>query len=561
MMKRCWWLLLCFSCGGASEEVGSTEDPGANDPGSASPWFVEESRSRGLVFEHVVSLARRGEWHMPDMVSGGGAAIDVERDGDLDLYLVQSGDFPTPDPELVNRFFLNDGRANFTDATDRYGAADGSLGMGAAVGDIDGDGFEDLLVTNYGPDTMWLNRGGERFERHEDAALAGDDLSSSALFFDADQDGDLDAFVLRYLLWDFENPDVCHGKRGGRDYCGPKSINTPLPDRFLVNDGQGHFTDESVAAGIDTAVGSGLGVLAGDFDDDGLQDIFVANDGWPDRLWRNEGGNRFVDIAMRMGCAVDETGFRKAGMGVTACDVDDDGDLDLAVCNLGGETDAMFRNQGAYFQDMTARLGVANKTKTFTRFGMGWIDFDNDGRVDLYQANGCVQRPDVSQSEADPYAEHNVVMKGDAEGRFTLVEPVGGTAERLVHTSRGAIFGDFDNDGGQDVVVVNRDSDTYLLRNVVRSRGGWILFDVREANGRVALGARVSAKVGDRTLTRDVRSGYSYVTGNSPRVHLGLGTEARASEVRVTWVDGTVETFGAFDGGKIVPLTRGSGTK
>jgi hypothetical protein len=292
-------------------------------------------------------------------------------------------------------------------------------------------------------------------------------------------------------------------------------------------------------------------VIAEDFTGDGFPDIFVANDGMMNRLWVNDGHERFADRALLLGCAVDENGKPKAGMGVAVADYDEDGDVDLLVCNLRSETDSLYRNSGFGFDDGTAAAGLAVVSRPFTRFGMAWADFDNDGWLDLYQANGRVSIVDI--------AEPNLLFRGTPQGRFEEVLPRGGTAELLVDASRAAVFGDVDNDGGVDVLVVNRDARCYLLRNIVSHRGHWIMFRVLDARGSDALGATVSLNLGERTIIRSVRTAYSYLAANDPRVHIGLGDATRVTNVLVVWPDGTRESFGDLPADAIHTLVRGSG--
>ncbi len=264
----------------------------------------------------------------------------------------------------------------------------------------------------------------------------------------------------------------------------------------------------------------------------------------------------FEDVATAAGCAFDESGRAKAGMGTLAGDVDDDGDLDLLVVNLQAQSDSFYRNHGSYFLDDTPRSGLAAASRPFTRFGVGWLDFDNDGWPDLYEATGRVTLPDRAGLGAagagetgsagvsgDPFAEVNVLLRGTPDGRF---EPVagGGTGQPIVATSRAAAFGDLDNDGGIDVVVVNRDARAHLLRNVVADRGHWIRFRVLDDHGGDALGAAVTLKLGDRALRRDVAVAYSYCAANDPRVHFGLGQETLARQVEVLWPDGRSRQLG-----------------
>jgi enediyne biosynthesis protein E4 len=284
----------------------------------------------------------------------------------------------------------------------------------------------------------------------------------------------------------------------------------------------------------------------------------VANDGTPNHLWLNGGGGRFTESALAWGVAIDQDGAPKAGMGVHAADVDDDGDNDLLVMNLDTESDSYFRNDGSFFVDATTMVGLRVASRRFTRFGMALVDFDNDGRLDLYEANGRVGLQGETFAR-DPYAEPNLLFRGLAGPKFEEVAPRGGTAAPLIATSRAAAFGDVDNDGGVDVLVANRDGAPYLLRNVAPARGHWAQFSVRTTKGSDALGAVVTIRAGSRTWRRDVRSGFSYLAANDPRVHVGLGDLTRIDTVDVRWPDGASERFGPFDVDQIVTLRRGTG--
>jgi hypothetical protein len=244
-------------------------------------------------------------------------------------------------------------------------------------------------------------------------------------------------------------------------------------------------------------------------------------------------------------------------MGVAVADIDDDADPDLLVVNLEAQTDSLFRNEGGTFEDDTGAAGLGGASRGFTRFGVGWVDFDNDGWLDLYEANGRVTAS-AEPATDDPYAEPNLLFRGLPAGRFEEVLPRGGTRPELVHTSRAAAFGDVDDDGGVDVLVVNRDGPAYLLHNAVEPRGRWIRFQVVE-RGRAALGATLRLRVGERRVTRTVMSGYSYCAASDPRVHVGLGQVTRVEDVTVQWPDGAVESFGGFEAERDVRLERGTG--
>lgn len=521
-------------------------------------WFEEVAEGRGLKFVHQSGEA--GQYALPEIMGGGAALFDMDGDGDLDAYLVQSGNLLDPPAKRPpNRLYRNRGDGTFDDVTDGSGAAGRGYGMGVTAGDYDNDGDVDLYVTNVGPNLLLQNDGRGGFKDVTARAGVGDPAwSTSAAFLDYDRDSDLDLFVANYIIWPPPILVPCFTPSGARDYCSPKSYNARSSDTLYRNNGNGTFTNISAQAGLHKAFGTGLGVVPGDFDGDGSIDVFVANDGMPNHLWLNQGGGRFQDDALVRGCAVDQDGRAKAGMGVHAVDLDDDGDLDLLVVNLENESDSFYRNEGKFFIDDTVLVGLRTASRSFTRFGMALLDFDNDGRLDLYEANGRVGRGST-QAAGNPYAEPNLLLRGVPGGRFQEIRPRGGTAELLLATSRAAAFGDVDNDGGIDIVVVNRDAPAYLLRNTVPSRGHWISFRLLDEHGRDALGARLTLSLGQRTITREIQTAYSYLASNDPRVHVGLGSSTRVTDVRVRWPDGKTESYGDLVGDRVVTLSREAG--
>ncbi|HEX6883001.1 MAG TPA: CRTAC1 family protein [Planctomycetota bacterium] len=536
--------------------------PAPEEPGAA-PWFADRAGELGLAFHH--ESGHRTEFWMPEIVGGGGALFDLEDDGDLDAYLVQSGSLhaDAPEAERANQLFENDGHGRFRDVSAGSGAEDPRYGMGVACGDADGDGDTDLFVTNLGRNTLLLNQGAGRFEDvSESSGFTAEGWSTSATFLDHDRDGALDLFVTRYIEWTREGEILCMNPLNQRDYCSPKSYKRPAASLLYRALRGGRFADVSEPSGVAAERGHGLGVVAGDLDGDGWLDVFVANDGRPNHLWRNGGDGRFTNVAMRKGCGVDSHGVPKAGMGVLLADFDDDLDLDVLVCNLRGESDSYFRNDGGLFSDRTAVSGLAAPGKPFTRFGLALGDFDQDGWPDLYEANGRVERPReaVDLNPADPYAEPNLLLRGLGGGRFEELLPRGGTAELQVETTRAVAQGDVDGDGALDLLVVNRDAPARLLINHVEGRGRWILLRVRERSGADALGAVLSLEVAGRTLRRDVATAYGYLASHDPRVHLGLGAAERVDSVLVRWVDGTSERFGPLEAGRAHELRRGQGS-
>lgn len=519
-----------------------------------APWFEELGRAAGLDFVHDSGHAA-GRYLMPESLCGGAALLDADGDGRLDLYLVQSGSLALgPSERGRNRLYLNrtqhPGALRFEDASAGSGADDPGYGMGVACADHDNDGDVDLYVTNVGPNVLLRNEGAARFQEVGRAAgVAHPGFGASAAFFDYDGDGWLDLYVANYLEWRPESELACKNELGEPDYCSPRNYASPALDALYKNLGDGRFEDVSEASGIASAAATGLGVVCLDQDGDGRLDVFVANDGMADMLWRNQGDGRFVDVASRVGCAIDHSGVEKAGMGVAVADLDGDGRTDLLVGNLAQQSDSLFLNLGTRFEDRSLRAGLALASRPFTRFGQGFHDFDCDGELDLYQANGRVMRQALAFG-SDPYAEPNLLLRGRHGPRFEEVLPRGGTRAPLLAASRAAAFGDLDDDGAIDVLVANRDGRAHLLRNVAPRAGRWIGFHLVPAPGSNALHARLWCTVGERRILRELRTSSSYLASNDPRLHIGLGSASEVRQVEVHWPSGRVDRYPSLPAGR-----------
>lgn len=521
-------------------------------------WFVDETAARGIDFVHRSGHQERTM--MPEIIGGGAALVDVDDDGDLDAYLVQSGwnlaiGFGPDSP--ANQLFLNDGTGHFAAAVGIDGAGDTGYGMGVATGDYDSDGDVDLYVTNLGANRLLQNDGSGRFtDVTEEAGVGDPGWSTAATFADLDGDGDLDLFVVNYVHWSLAVERTC-SSRGEPTYCSPTAYDAPAMDRLYRNDGDGRFTDITFWAGLNAVFGNGLGTIAEDFNNDGLVDLFVANDRMKDQLWINQGDLKFVNEAVQRGVAMDDNGIAKAGMGVAAADVDHDDDVDLLVVNFEGETDSFYRNELEYFVDVTARAGISLASRRRTRFGVSLADFDNDGQVDLIEANGKVDGdPNAS---TDVFAEPNALFRGEQHDgfiRFVEIDQAG-LARPSVFTSRSVAVGDINGDGRLDLLIVNRDAPAQLLVNATATRN-WIGFDVREATGAPALGAIVKITVGGLWRRSTVRSSSGYLAAHDPRVHFGLDQSTVVEDVLVLWPDGALQHFGQVAAGQIYVLRKGS---
>jgi enediyne biosynthesis protein E4 len=477
----------------------------------------------------------RGRHDLPEIMGGGVALIDFDRDGDLDLYLCNGGPIVSSpgraDPPC--RLYRNEGGWRFTDLTDLAGAPGPSYAMGSAVGDFDGDGLDDLFVTGWRDQRLYRNVGGGQFsDVTAKAGLISDLWSTSAAFADLDDDGDLDLYVAAYLDYNPALAPFCAAPDGKRDFCGPEDF-AAQPDRLYRNNGDGTFTDVAKSSGIDRPGGRGLGVIVADLVGDRGLDIFVANDGTACWLFENRGGLRFSEVGLTAGVAFDGRGDALAGMGAGLGDVDEDGLPDLVVSNFLGRSTVGFRSLGGgIFADVSDTLGLSKATRSVLGFGVALADFDDDGRLDLLQANGHVlDRARLGQ----PFAMRPTLLRNDG-GRFVDATETAGPWFRQPILGRGLAIGDLDNDGRVDAVVCSLDAPAALLRNV--TPGGHSL--TLDLAGRPT-GAKVRATIGGRTLVRVVAAGGSYLSTSDCRIHLGLGVLDRVDRLEVTWPSGRVE--------------------
>jgi enediyne biosynthesis protein E4 len=535
--------------------------------------FVESAADVGLKFSHVSGAS--GQYYMAEVMGSGVALFDYDNDGDLDVFLVQGGPLARDGVIGANhpssRLFRNDlkvstdGRRTlqFTDVTARAGVGLHAYGMGAAVGDYDGDGDLDLYVTSFGPETLYRNNGDGTFADVTKEAGVSDALwSTSAAFVDYDRDGDLDIFVANYLDFTLTDNKLCHDALGARDYCSPRAYR-PVPDRLYRNEGNGRFSDATVAAGISRADGAGLGVSTGDYNGDGWLDLYVANDATPNQLWINQRNGTFTDEGLLSGTAVNASGNPEGSMGIASGDFDLDGDEDLFITNIIGETFAFYVNDGrGSFDDARVRVGIAAPTASFTGFGTDWFDYDNDGWLDLFIANGAVNVVESQRGEPMPFRMRNQLFRNTG-GRFEETSAVAGPAFARAEIGRGAAFGDVDNDGDVDVVVTNNNGPVRLLLNQASSAAHWVQIRIEQPTGnRLAFGAWVGIeRQGKPTIWRRVRTDGSYLSASDSRIHAGLGDSSAIAGVVVQWSDGARERWTGVRADRLVVLRRGTGQR
>lgn len=556
-------IVLLFGCSRepADRAVTTTSELASTHRTPARPWFTNIVSGSGLSFIHHSGAS--GRFWLPEMESGGVGLLDYDGDGLLDVFCVDGGSLDPDRPAApAHRLYRNLGQWRFEDVTTAAGlACPSGYGIGCTVGDYDGDGREDLYVTQVGSNRLYRNRGNGTFEDvTARAGVAVNRFSTSAAFVDVDQDGDLDLMVVNYVRWSPNIEMECFSDGGRRDYCSPRNYNAATPTVLFRNRGDGTFEDLTTAAGLDRAYGNGLGVATGDFDHDGRIDLFVANDATPNQLWLNRGQWRFEEDAPLRGCALNSMGIPRAGMGVVAVDLEQRGWLDLFVTHLVGEGNGFFRNQAGLFVDAVTHDGPMAGSLPHTGFGLSVTDFDNDGQLDLYVANGRVRLGTGTHSaSSDPFAEANSLNRGLGGGRFAVVLPEGGTTPLLEATSRGLAVGDLDNDGLQDLVVINRDGPVHLLRNISAPDRAWIQIELqgrRGLNPRNAI-LRLESETGVQWRSHQPNQGYC--SSGDHRVHFGLGA-ARKGHLWVRWPDGTAEDFGVLESHRTHRIEVGRGT-
>ena len=560
LMRHTVSCALAVALGCTAQPPEAQQDPS----GTNRSLFREAARETGLIFRHLPDTS--DQFRLPEIMGSGVALLDIDTDGDLDVYFLQgalledgsdTGDGTNRGSRLFENRIVPDGALSFADATERSGLGFNGYAMGAAVGDYDGDGDPDVYVTALGPNALFRNRGDGTFEQVDGPQDRR--WTASAAFVDFDLDGDLDLAFANYVDFTVRNNKQCFSPTGARDYCNPTVYN-PVPDRLYRNDG-GRFVDVSGATGLGAAFGNGLGVAASDFNNDGMPDLYVANDGTPNQLWINRGDGSFENTAMLAGAAVNADGRAEAGMGIAVADFDADGDDDLLLTHNTLETNTLYLNNGSgLFLDATNRFGLGSHSMPFTGFGLAWEDFDHDGDLDAFIANGAVTVMETLRGEPHPFRQDNQYFRGRPDGFDPLAGTrVWGALEPLV--GRGLATGDLDLDGDLDVVVSNNNGPARLYLN--RTDGNrWIRIKLYAPGGNPnGIGARVRLRFADSTSAwRRMHRDGSYLSSNEAAVHFGLGDADEIESAEVRWPDGFRERFALPRSATTATLRKGDGS-
>jgi hypothetical protein len=538
--------------------------PSAN---SRKPLFEEVSSSQsGINWVH--ENARSEKRYLPETLGPGAAFLDYDNDGWMDVYLVNYGpcDFFKPSKPLHSALYHNNGDGTFVDVTDKAGVAANIFGMGAVVGDYDNDGWSDLLVTAYDHDPiLFRNNGDGTFtDASKKAGIATQTWTTSGVWLDYDNDGHLDLFLGSFVDYGLSHHIFCGDNKLGRAYyCIPRVFN-PTPSYLFHNNGDGTFTDVSKASGISKALGKSLGVVATDINNDGLMDLFVSNDTVQNFLFVNRGEGKFEEIGLMSEVAYSEDGRPRSGMGVDSADFNGDGWSDLFVANVDQEKFSIYlNNRDETFRDQAMVTGIGQATLLLSGWGLKFFDFDNDGEMDLFLANG---HPDdmVEVNMTKVTYKEPILLFRQENKKFRNVSAEAGPAFSRQFPARGMALGDYDNDGAPDVLVANNGEAPLLLHNRAAQGNHWAgLRLVGLGCNRDALGARLTWSFGDAKCTRLKTSGGSYLSSHDPREILGLGTAAKLDWLEVKWPapSGKVERFTEVPIDRYVVITEGKGMK
>ena len=505
-------------------------------PHSPLPQFVDVGAQAGLLLTNVSGSA--DQHYIAESASAGSAFLDYDGDGYLDLFFVNGTRLEQPSAAARNRLFRNEG-GSFREVQVELGPS--GWGMGCAVGDFDNDGDPDVYATYLGPNRLYRNDGQAFPEGAQAAGVADESWGTSAAFGDLDGDGLLDLYVANYVAFDVENPPSIDAKcpyKGLDVFCGPGGF-TRQPDRVYANAGAGRFIDKSATSGLDQYAYPGLGVVFGDLDADGDLDIYVANDTAPNLLLRNDGPWQLTEVGIEAGVAFSGYGKDQAGMGVHSGDYDRDGRLDLFVTNFSNDVNTLYRNEGDLrFIDATYDAGLGGIALPYLGWGTGFFDFDNDGWLDLFVANGHLYPQLNSYASGLRYAQRNLLYQNRG-GRFAAVGDQMGAGWAVAKVSRAASLGDMDNDGDVDLLIVNLNDTPTLLRNDGGNRNNWLgLKLIGSESNRDAIGAQVRVRADGLDLVREVHRGYGFQAGHDQRLLIGLGPHEQIDEVEIRWPTG-----------------------
>jgi hypothetical protein len=560
-MKRKYLLLILLTfhviafnaCSGSTRSDSNSQTTASK----SNIQFTDATTASGVNFKHVPT--RTENKLLPEIMGSGVGVADFNRDGATDIVLIGGGALGAKERpvDAKTRLYINDGKGKFTDKTDEWNLTSNGYGMGLAIGDYDNDGWTDLFLTSYDGDNRLLKNTGAGFEdvTEKSSIKSGGKWATSAGFFDYDADGDLDLFIVRYV--DF-NPADAQKTFHNRTLVYPTPIlYKAVADQLWRNDGKGKFTDVSKQTGIDSAPGKGLALAIGDIDLDGDQDIYVANDTDSNYLWLNEKGT-FKNISSLSGAAYSEVGKEQGNMGADFSDIDANGLPDIAVTTFQDEATAIYsQTEPLLFSDVSDSVGVGQTSRARLKFGLDFFDADNDGDEDLIVANGHIEDNIEQNSNSVTFAQTNSLYE-NLGGKFTDISNNAGNALADKQVSRGVATADFDADGDLDFIISNNGGTAQIAFNETARKGNFIeLWLEGEKSNRSAIGARIVAKIGDKTIQRQIMGSQSYLSISDFRAHFGLGEAQKIDEMTIFWLGGETQTIKDLQGGKFYYIRQG----
>lgn len=520
--------------------------------------FTDITEAAGLQFHHVDG--RSGQRYFLETVGSGAAFFDYDADGWIDIYFVNSADLPgfRSPQSPTNRLYRNNGDGTFKDTTEQAGVGDTGYGAGCAVGDYDNDGNLDLYVTNFGANVLYRNNGDSTFtDVTEYAGVRDTHWSLGCAFADYDNDGFVDLYVTNYIDFHFETHTNCTQK-GVAAYCPPESFEG-TPDTLYRNNGDGTFTDVTTIAGVYNKNGKGMGVVFGDYDNDGDADCYIGNDAGENFLYQNRGNGTFTNVGWMAGVEADENGNVQGTMGVDFGDYDNDGLLDLIAINYQQQPNALYRNDnGNFFTDTSFAAGMADSLP-YVGWGVDLFDVDNDGDKDLLIANGHLQDTVEQYDDTTTYPQRNHLLINNGHGSFANESAKAGNGLQSRKVSRGLATGDYDNDGDLDVLICNANDTARLLRNDGGNQRNWILIHmIGTRSNRAGIGTRVKIQADALIQIDEVRSGSGYLSQNDLRLHFGIGVHKRIDRIEVRWPSGIVDIIRDATPNQIITITEGA---
>ena len=522
--------------------------------------FTRVTEKAGIQFQHFNGAI--GEKYLVETMGGGAAFFDYNNDDYVDIYLVNGAPLTENKPDVlpINHLYRNNGDGTFTDATLKTGTGDTGYGIGCCVGDYDNDGYKDLFITNFGQNVLYRNKGDGTFaDVSQQTGITDESIfSAGCAFADYNNDGWLDLIVVNYVILNLEDaPDCSQG--GIPAYCRPEDFE-PTPDHLYRNNGDGTFTNVTQEAGINLH-GRGLGVIWTDIDNDGWIDLYIANDREANFLYHNNGDSTFTELGELHGIARNEHGDAESSMGIDTADYDNDGDLDIILTHYQAETNTLYQNDGnGVFWDITAQSRLVEPTLLPLAWGTNFADFDNDGWLDLFFANGHLEDNIGKLEEVGGYKQQNQLFYNQGNGLYTDISSISGDGLQIEKSSRGSVLGDYDNDGDMDLLIMNIADTPDLLRNDTPIKNNWLNIKlIGKKSNRDAIGAKVTLQFGDVTRLIEVKSGGSYLSQNQSRLQVGLGTAEKVNRLVIKWQNGVQDVSENVKSNQWLTIEEGNG--